>query len=159
MSLQLPRGPNRISNALKSAVILRNGWPCRMNKAVETDGARWSARVPFWAACVPSSPYRRCGSCASSLRAPSHPTPVFVGTARTGPLLPSLVVKPESFNATRSTLHKLHRLIDRTRECFSACTLGRRTRGRSALDKIGIPWPILQSSWVRVAQDDWLGMS
>ena len=41
---------------------------------------------------------------------------------------------------------------------LSACTLGRRTRGRTALDKIGIPWPILQSWW-RVAWDDWLRMS
>lgn len=126
------------------------------NEVVETNGARTCASgVLFWAARVP---YCRCGSCASSSFKSSTSLFAVAGTASTGPLLPSLVTKPERFRATHSTLHKLHRFIDRTREYFSACTLGRRTRGRTALDKIGIPWPILQSWW-RVAWDDWLRMS
>ena len=117
------------------------------NEAVETDGAR--TRASGWCVWAARVPYRRCGSCASSLNA-LHPTPVF---ARTGPLLPSLVTKPERFHATHSTLHKLHSFVDRTREHFSACTLGRRTRGRGTLDKIGIPWPILHRGGA------WLGMT
>ena len=95
------------------------------NEVVETNGARTCASgVLFWAARVP---YCLCGSCASSSFKSSTSLFAVAGTASTGPLLPSLVTKPERFHATHSTLHKLHRFIDRTREYFSALGVHART--------------------------------
>ncbi|KAH9047296.1 hypothetical protein EDB84DRAFT_1434949 [Lactarius hengduanensis] len=145
---------DRIGNAVKSAGIPRNGRPGHpalpqrikqliptahaTKKSVPAGGHRFRVCQYTLLGGVPAvvsvSQVCRCGSCASSLAAPPRPTPEFADAERTGPLLPSWVVKAERFKTTRSMLHKLHKVIDWTREWFSVYTLERRTRGWSAPD-------------------------
>ena len=80
-----PTLPQRIRQLAPTAHATKNSAPA--------GGHGWHAGIHFWVSCVPSSLYRRYGSCASSLRAPLHPTPVFTGAERTGPLLPFSVSK------------------------------------------------------------------
>lgn len=126
------------------------------NEVVETNGARTCASgVLFWAARVP---YCRCGiHLHSKARRPCSRSRVRRARDHSFHLWsrnPSASM-PRTQHFTSFT-DSLTGPANTSR--LSACTLGRRTRGRTALDKIGIPWPILQSWW-RVAWDDWLRMS
>ncbi|KAH9006324.1 hypothetical protein EDB86DRAFT_714424 [Lactarius hatsudake] len=149
---------DRIGNVVKSAGIPRNGRPAHpafatTNKAVDTGGARHKEECAGGRSWIPGTPVyvferracRRLRVVTVPLRKlrlifSSSSTPEFADAERTGPLLPSWVVKSERFETTRPMLHTLHKLIDWTRERFSVYTLERRTRGWSTPDEIVKPF-------------------